>query len=547
MTTFAVPTLTPAQPAAPRRWWVWALVPAVLLALGGTYWGYTAWAAGRGGVANYKFHTVAKPAEMIVKVHKDGELQAENNVDVMSQVEGLATIVEIVKEGEFVHPGTLLVRLDSSTIHQKVEDTTLELKRADSDVATARNVLQIQESTNAANLEAAEVDVWLAELSMKQYKEGSYPPELEQARTELKMQEITLANKEDDLKQTKELFSKGFVNLADVKAAELALETVRNSAAKAKSALVLLEQYTYPMMLAGKESYLKQSKQKRERTKIENQNNLTKAQTALLNQEAAREILSRRLERLKEQEAFCTIKSTGSGLVVYNNASSRGESTTIQEGTQVRERQTILRIPDTSRMKAVVRINESQVIRVAEGQEALVKITGLTTPIPATVKRISPVADSSNRWMNPDTREYPVELELAQTPPNLKPGISVQVEVFVTTIPDAVAVPLAAIYSAGPKTYVFVRNGDGTPTAREVTVGTANETQAQIVRGVQPGDDVVLLEAGQGRDLLEKNNIKPPADDAPRGKGGKKPAGDPKKAGEKPQPDAHGRDAQGRD
>jgi hypothetical protein len=42
----------------------------------------------------------------------------------------------------------------------------------------------------------------------------------------------------------------------------------------------------------------------------------------------------------------------------------------------------------------------------------------------------------------------------------------------------------------------------------KVKLGAVNDTHAQIVEGVKKGDQVLLLQAGQGRELLEKAGIK---------------------------------------
>jgi hypothetical protein len=42
----------------------------------------------------------------------------------------------------------------------------------------------------------------------------------------------------------------------------------------------------------------------------------------------------------------------------------------------------------------------------------------------------------------------------------------------------------------------------------KVAIGQVNETHAQIASGVSQGQDVLILQAGQGRDLLEKAGIK---------------------------------------
>src|SRR5438309_1805429 len=112
MTTIALPT-APLEPrSSRRRWWVWVLPLAVAALAAAGYWAWTGWSASRAdAAANYKFQPVVA-GEMQVKVHKDGELQSVENVEIMSMVEGLSTIVQIVKEGAYVNQGDVLVQLD---------------------------------------------------------------------------------------------------------------------------------------------------------------------------------------------------------------------------------------------------------------------------------------------------------------------------------------------------------------------------------------------------------------------------------------------------
>src|SRR5438132_1125875 len=151
MTAIDIPIVSPPVRPSALRWWMWA-VPLLLVVLGGIgYWGWTAgWIGGGGSQGTPVKWQAVSAGELQVKVHKDGELQAVNNIEIMSLVEGLNTIVQIVKEGQYVSQGDTLVTLDSSMIRQKIDDTSLELQRAASDVAAARNVLEIQKSQNEA-------------------------------------------------------------------------------------------------------------------------------------------------------------------------------------------------------------------------------------------------------------------------------------------------------------------------------------------------------------------------------------------------------------
>jgi HlyD family secretion protein len=505
MSSTAIPNANIPAPraAGSRRWYVWPAASLIALVALTALWGGRRISAGPGNVvAAGKFFTVT-PTDLDIKVRKDGELQAVNNVDVVCKVEGRSTIVFLVKEGENVKKGDLLIELDSSVLRDTLETTMLEVKQAESDLQNSKEMLAIQENQNAADLQAAQVELDLARLALQQFEDGTYPQELADAETLVKMTEITVRNKEEDLEQTKALFAKGFVTAADVKQAELSVTTVHNDLRKAQTALKVLTKFKYATDLATNQSAVSQAEQKLARVRRTNASMLRKAQADVDTKEIALQTKSKKREDLEEQVANCKIIAPGDGMVVY---ARDDDDFRMVEGAQVRERQRLIRLPDTSQMKAVVKINESQVPRLRIGQRGLVKVVGVPDPVGATVTRISPMADGGSRWWNPELREYPVELVLDRTAPDMKPGLTLQCEVFVEQLRDVTAVPLASIYSQGRDSFVFARRGDDVQPVK-VHIGGASETHAHITDGLSAGQDVLVLAAGQGRQLLERAGI----------------------------------------
>jgi RND family efflux transporter MFP subunit len=469
-----------------------------------------------------------------VRIKKDGELQAVKNIDITCQVEGTTTITEIVKEGVMVEKGQVLLVLDSAQITQRLEDCTLDLQKAEADLTNAREMREIQVSKNAADIEAADVALELAKLDELKYTQGTYPQDLVNARTELEMAEITLKNRQDDLAQMKKLYAKDFVTSADMKKAELDVMNARNALDKATTALKVISEYSHQMDLTNKRSSLLQAEQRLQRTKRENIANLAWRTADVSAKEQALTVIKRRYERLKQQLANTTITAPEDGIVIYGSTGDRNNQNPIQEGATVRERQLLLRLPDTSQMKVVVRINESVVSQLAEGQDASVRISGVPRPVRATVSKISPVADSANRWWNPDLREYPVDLVLSETPKNLKPGMGASAEILVTSQPSTLAAPMDTIYSAAGKRYAFVYDGAAIQ-HREVTTGLTNEQLVELKSGVEEGATLVRLQAGQGRELLERAGVKvTPATQPSRRSGGRRENGAPGENGAAP-------------
>src|SRR4051812_1693033 len=107
MSTIAFPT--PARVEAQnRRWLLWALAGFIALAAMAAYWMTTRTAASSQLALTGKFYIVS-PADLDVKVKKDGELQSVNSIEIVSMVEGLNTLTQIVKEGSYVKKGDILI------------------------------------------------------------------------------------------------------------------------------------------------------------------------------------------------------------------------------------------------------------------------------------------------------------------------------------------------------------------------------------------------------------------------------------------------------
>ncbi len=455
------------------------------------------------------FYTLA-PLNLDVTVAKDGELAAVNNIEIMNEVEGSSTITQIVDEGALVHKGDILIRMDSSSIQEKVQDQMLDVQQAQADLTDAQEMKEIQISQNAADIEAAQVKLELAKIALRQYIEGTYPQSLANAQTEKETAEIYLKNVQEDLAQTQSLFQKGFVTPADVKKAEQDVVTAQNKLDQATTALEVLTKYTHEMDLASKKSDVAQAEQKLSATKRQATSSLSQREATLISKQQRLVIEKRRLEHDQEQLAACVIRAPADGIVIYGTSGQRNVQNPIQEGATVRRRQLLIRLPDTSRMKAVVMINEAQVPKLTVGQRARIRITGVAEPVWGSVTYISPVVDNSQRFWNPDLRQYPVDVTLDQTPPGLKPGSSAEAEIFIEQLHDVIAAPLAAIYSSGANSYVFVRQGDGGVKPVQVQLGASNGTMVQILSEIKPGEQVLLLGAGQGRQLAEAAGIKPP-------------------------------------
>ena len=129
-------------------------------------------------------------------------------------------------------------------------------------LTAAKEAKEIQDSTNSANLEAANVDLVLAKLDLEEYVEGTYPSDVQDAKTAVEMAKIDVKTKEDDLDQARSLFGKGFVTAVDVKTAEVALLQSKNTLDQKTTAIEVLEKYTHEKEATTRKNTVAQAEKK---------------------------------------------------------------------------------------------------------------------------------------------------------------------------------------------------------------------------------------------------------------------------------------------
>jgi RND family efflux transporter MFP subunit len=495
-----------------RRWWpvLAGTAGVVLVGVVGMNW-YLKRAEVTAVAGNY---VTVVPMDLAISIKKDGDLQAVSNIDITCEVEGQSRIQTIVKEGSMVKKGDVMIVLDSAEIARKLNDAKVLLQKCESDLTRAIEEKAIQEQKNTADLEGAEVERTLAELDLSEYNDGKYPQLLTESKTALKMAEIKLKNKLEEKEQTDALYLKGFEELARVKLAELNVLEAQNELDKKRSDLEVLAKYTYQKESTDRRNKLKQAERKLARTKKENASNSAQKEANVSAAVEAQKAQKYLVEHLEKQLAFCEIKAPSDGMVVYGSTGQQWyyRERPIQAGAQVNQQELLLRLPDTGKMKAVVKVPESWIGKLKVDEKnpvmATVEIVGVPRPVTARVTSVSVMADNSQRWFNPDARDYPVELTLDETPPGLKPGASAKAEINIEKLTQVMAVPMNAIYAVGQDKYVFVKDLLRGVRPEKVTLGQSNDTHVEVKGGLASGQDVLLLQVGQGRELLEKAGIK---------------------------------------
>ena len=137
-----------------------------------------------------------------------------------------------------------------------------------------------------------------------------------------------------------------------------------------------------------------------------------------------------------------------------------------------------------------VRLRFRLASRYLDGLDVGDRVEGSTAAFPGQrfageVVTIDPAVDQSSRNVT-------AEAELADDEARLRPGLFLDATVVLRERDGAMLVPEAALQYEGPVTYVFRVDGESRARRAPVEIGSRRDGRAEIVRGLELGDRVVV-------------------------------------------------------
>ena len=151
------------------------------------------------------------------------------------------------------------------------------------------------------------------------------------------------------------------------------------------------------------------------------------------------------------------------GVVKYAHVTdSRGDQQFIvEEGTIVRERQVIIKLPNADSMRVNLTVNESLVQYVQPGFAADIRPVGYGDQVlHGTVEKVNQYAEPTG-WRQANVKEYKAFVHIDDASADLRSGMTASVTIHCADVPNAIQVPVQAMYAHGPKFYCFVYEQGG--------------------------------------------------------------------------------------
>jgi HlyD family secretion protein len=159
----------------------------------------------------------------------------------------------------------------------------------------------------------------------------------------------------------------------------------------------------------------------------------------------------------------------------------------------------LLTLGNPQRMEIVADVLSQDAVRLRPGMVVEIRQWGGSGVLSGRVRTVEPYAITKVSALGIEEKRVNVIADLERLPPELGDGYRVEVAFVVWESVQVLKVPASALFRRGAQWAVFVRQ-QGRARERLVQIGERNADEAQIVQGLQAGEEVLMYPGNQVRD-----------------------------------------------
>jgi HlyD family secretion protein len=311
----------------------------------------------------------------------DGFVESRQVREIMSDLQGAATIIELAPDGAAVREGDVLVRFDASLWDRE----KLRLVR---DAAVAR-----EEFNSLSN--------------------AKLPLERQDLESRAAAAWLECTNEAAALEDSHSLLGDGLISTQEVARQVLRLEQARGAAARVEKELQLTVAHLHPAALARARAVLEAAEQ---------------------------EVLV-----ASRQISNCVVRAPCDGLVAYKAISLGSEFRTVRVGDGVFRNQPFLTVSDMASLVARCTVPESDLVLAPVGAPARIRpVAYPDVQLKGSIEAVGGMAQSL-AGRPAGLKYFSVTVRIDERDPRLRAGMSVEVSVLSHANPRALLVPRAAV------------------------------------------------------------------------------------------------------
>ena len=224
------------------------------------------------------------------------------------------------------------------------------------------------------------------------------------------------------------------------------------------------------------------------RQKAISQNDYNRIRATYLVDQAAVQAAQQRLDQRRVESRELTVRAPFGGVITarFADPGAYVTPTTSASATAGASSSSIVELAQG--LEAIAKVPESDIGRLAVGQSASVRVDAFPDRrFAARVRQIAPRAEKVN-----NVTSFEVKLELLQPPPELRIGMTADIDFNTGTLAARTLVPTVAVVTEEGRPGVLLVGKDNQPTFRPVSLGASSGRDTQILEGLKPGERIFI-------------------------------------------------------
>jgi HlyD family secretion protein len=429
-------------------------------------------------------------------VHRSGVLQPLNEQPVFARVNG--TISELIAQGSVVKKDDVVMRVDSRQFEDLKEDLESSIQQREAEFEKTRQDSLKSLNQEQQNVVGFELRVDLEKSRLKELLKGPQPIDEVKAESDVKNNKALLKGAEEEYAVYEDLGKRNCIPQQDVYTKHMAVVTAQERVVDAEVALKTLNKPDEVKIAQQKQAITAAEKSlsaAREKVTIIEGNMKRDAERAKFAIEQQKTALKKRIDDI----AHCVCTAPGPGVVAH----SRMRWYAPAPGRDVWDGIKVMSIPDFSKMKVAMTVDEARIGSIKVGMPAEVRPAGWTgTPFSAKVTKVAEKGRDEFELFQADTtaisgtanrQVFDVTVEIDTPSDSLRLGLRTGVDIILQTLENVLVVPrVALVRQPSGDLQVRIVSSVGTE-LRTVKVIAEDEVNA-VIEGANEGEKIWLME-----------------------------------------------------
>ncbi|HYG75368.1 MAG TPA: hypothetical protein VEK08_10235 [Planctomycetota bacterium] len=453
---------------------------------------------GNNVIAGRDLHTAeVKRGKFRQSVLRVGYLKPLKEQRIMARVAGV--ILEMAPQGKVVAKDEVILRLDPGP-HEDLR-VAQEAQIAEQEAEFKKLQQEAAKILNAAREDVASYDLRLEleQMRLAEIKKGPTAMDVVNARVALENARNLMSAKDEEMKVLQGLAAFGYASREEVRQKQLDVVEQKLAVEQAEIKTRRIN-IIDPVKLGDQELKVKDAIKMRDNAK-------EKVELLERNMQRDEERHKQKMERERDRLLDLTqnVKRTvhlapGPGVVVHR----RGRWFAFAPGREVWDGMEIMALPDFTRMKVSLTVDEGRIGYIQVGQEAEIRPAGWTgTPFKGRVTTVAEKGRDEFEVFQDETiaitgtanrQVFEVEVEILDQAQILRPGLRADVEIVMQTLDNALIIPRTGLVRDKEGTPVVYPAGSATP--KKVKVLAENDLSAAI-EGLEEGERVLVVDHPQ--------------------------------------------------